>query len=373
MVLFMNEKRRVIAFTGGGTGGHVFPAFAVWESLKEADREGWLNYVWIGSRDGMEKQLVHARGIDYAEIPSGKFRRYFSLKNLTDIFRIAAGFICSLRILKKRKVSMLFSKGGFVSVPPVIAAHILGIPVISHESDLDPGLATRMNSRFSDLLCLAYEKTARAFSSKRNIVVTGNPVRKEILEGNRETGRRLYDIPEGKPLLLVLGGSLGALQVNELVAGSLDGLLYRFFVIHQMGEQLYHASNRKGYVTVPFLRAELPHLLAAADLVLCRSGAGTLWENGVTASPAILVPLGMGASRGDQLRNAEFFSEAKAALILKGKDGGEPDPSDLLEAAFSLIDDTAKLSSMAASASALCNKDAAETIARLLLSQLEKA
>lgn len=369
----MNGRTRVIAFTGGGTGGHVFPAFAVLEALKERDTAGEYRYLWIGSTDGMERELAASRGIPYHGIPAGKLRRYFSLKNLRDLFRVAGGFFQALKVLKREKADILFSKGGFVSVPPVLAAKLLGIPVISHESDLDPGLATRINMRCSRILCLPYEESARRLKGRTGavIAVTGNPVRREITEGSAAEGRRLFELPDDKPLLLVLGGSQGARQINELVEGALERLLRRFYIVHQMGNSLYAPSAREGYITAPFFGPELPHLLAAAEIVLSRSGAGTLWENGVTQTPALLVPLGAGASRGDQIRNAGLFAQAGAARILEGRNGEAPGPEELAAELEALAGNPALLRSMAEAAGRLCNRDAAQKIAELLRDTLQ--
>ncbi len=388
------EKSR-IAFTGGGTGGHVFPAFAVMEELEKGWSESigtgidgsggspggssgeWvpgaegLTFFWIGQAGGMEEELVNKWGIPFFGIPAGKLRRYFSLRNITDLFRIVAAFFAARRVLKREGAALLFSKGGFVSVPPVLAAKSLGIPVISHESDLDPGLATRINARFSNTICCAYEETASKLAAKQpgKSSTTGNPVRRAILEGDAEKGRLLFGIPKGKPLILVLGGSQGARQVNELIEGALDALLERAFVVHQMGEKLYRPSQRVGYISAPFYHEQLPHLLAAADLVISRSGAGTLWENGVTATPAILIPLGTGASRGDQIRNARLFARSGAALILEEGDGASRDLADMV---YQLFDSPGRLEQMAEAARRFCPRDGGALISRLILTALER-
>jgi UDP-N-acetylglucosamine--N-acetylmuramyl-(pentapeptide) pyrophosphoryl-undecaprenol N-acetylglucosamine transferase len=371
----MNGKMKRVAITGGGTGGHVFPAFAVIEALTEEKNGSEIDFFWIGSRNGMEASLVRERNIAYCAIPAGKLRRYFSLRNFSDIFLILSGFFASIVILKRHKADLLFSKGGFVSVPPVMAAFFLGIPVISHESDLDPGLATRINSRFSRILCLPYKESAasikEAVRKKHRICITGNPVRKEILQGDPATGRALFSLPPGKPVLLVLGGSQGARQINLLIAGALEELLLHYTVVHQMGATMYTPSSRNDYVTAPFFGTELPHLLAAADLVISRAGAGTLWENGITGTPALLIPLGTGSSRGDQLRNAKLFASAGAAVILNSDTAEEPDSSDLVKTVYELGRNRGeKLEAMGKAARSLCNSDGAGQIARLVMNEI---
>jgi UDP-N-acetylglucosamine--N-acetylmuramyl-(pentapeptide) pyrophosphoryl-undecaprenol N-acetylglucosamine transferase len=351
-------KQRRIAFTGGGTGGHVYPGLAVAEALKNRLPEAAERLLWIGSSTGMEREIVRRAGMPFYGVPAGKLRRYFSLRNLFDLFSIAAGLLMSLLLLKRLRVELLFSKGGYVSVPPVIAARLLRIPVISHESDRDPGLATRINAGFSDLLLCAHGETCEAFGGPRTAVV-GNPVRSDILLGSRERGRRVWRLADDEKLVLVLGGSLGARQINRLIDGVIDHLLPMARVVHQTGKADFIPADREGYYKAPFFHGELPDLLAAADLVISRAGAGTLWENGVTGTPAVLIPLGRGSSRGDQMRNARLFSERGAAEVLAGE---EATPEALLERVRSLLEDDARRVRMAERARELCNRDAAELI-----------
>ncbi len=357
-------RKITVGFTGGGTGGHVYPGLAVIQSLREKSPD--IRVLWIGSRKGMEKKIIDRSGLPFYSVPAGKLRRYFSLENAVDVFRIMAGFVSSVFLLKRLRIDMLFSKGGFVSVPPVAAAGLLGIPVITHDSDLEPGLATRINSRFADAVLLPYKESASFFRNRRGVMVTGNPVRKEILEGDPAKGRSLFGIPEDKKIILVLGGSLGALQINNLVHDIIDRLIPEYFVVHQMGEYSYRKSELEGYTCVPFLNEELPHILAAADLVVSRAGAGTLWESGVRGRASVLIPLGTGSSRGDQLKNAEYFEKRGAAYVLKGDVKGD----DLYNAVTSLMRDDAKREAMGKAASGICNGDSAERIADIILQKI---
>lgn len=354
-------KRRVIAVTGGGTGGHVYPGIAVIEELK--DKSGGTDVVWIGSRNGIEKEIVKGFNIPYYSIPSGKLRRYFSLNNFFDLFRIAAGFFYSLYLLKRLKVDVLFSKGGFVSVPPVIAAYFLLIPSVTHDSDLDPGLATRINSRFVKKILVPYDESAESTGYTEKVLVTGNPVRREIFTGNADEGKKLFEIPRDKKVILVLGGSLGALQINNLVYSIAGRLVSSYCIVHQMGALTFRESGIEGYVTVPFLKKELPHILAAADLVVSRAGAGTLWENGAAEKASILIPLGTGSSRGDQIRNAEYFASRGAAEVLTG----EVTPEMLYEKIEILMKDDEKRRRMGIAAGKICGTEAAGRIAEILL------
>lgn len=327
-----------IAFTGGGTGGHIYPGLAVADELKALldARDLSSEIHWIGASRGMDSHLVEqdltSRGgsvFCFHGIPSGKLRRYFSLKNFTDLFRIFAGFVRSLFILARLKPAFLFSKGGFVSVPPCAAARILGIPYFTHECDMTPGLATRINSRGAENILLSYEETKRYFkgAQKEKCVVTGNPVREVFYEAGRAEAAEL--LPAGqsaKPVLLVLGGSLGARQINSLVIDCLDELTRDFFVVHQCGaafakeNQDFMKRKVEGYRVLPFIYGELPALMRAADVIVSRAGANSIWECAVCARPMLLIPLGTEGSRGDQIDNAKYFESRGAAVVLAGQD-----------------------------------------------------
>jgi len=315
----MNKR---IAFTGGGTAGHVFPGLAVYRALEEEliRREGKADLYWIGGRGGMEGPLLKDQAVRFYGIPTGKLRRYFSFRNFVDPFKVAGGFFAALFLFLKERPGLLFSKGGFVAVPPVLAAGLLKIPVFIHESDTDPGLATRITSRMAEKIFVAYEETRNQFSPalRGKVVVTGNPVRKEMLQGDRDRGRTALGVEEGELLLLVLGGSQGALQVNDLIRALAPELVKRCRILHQMGDLTFQESTLEGYDTRRFIGAELPDYLAAADLVVSRAGAGTLWELASLGKPMVLIPLGSGASRGDQLKNAEMLKKRGAARVLTG-------------------------------------------------------
>lgn len=352
-----------ICFAGGGTGGHIYPALAIIFALREADEksgahpDGKIEIFWIGQKNGMDRQIVEDAGVRFFGISAGKLRRYFSLKNLLDIFKIAAGFFAARRILRRECPTLLFSKGGFVSVPPVIAAASLGIPVHTHESDFSAGLATRINARFATRIWLASAETAGFFSDKlkQRCRVCGNPVRPAFraaaLAGGAQ-GRAALErlsgkkIPEQKKILLVLGGSQGAQEVNELVRGSISCLTRHFFVVHQTGcaaETASADSDADSYFPVKYIKAEMPAILAAASLVLGRSGAGTVWESAAAGVPMILIPLAGSGTRGDQVENARYFERQGAALTLIHPSGTE------LEAAVeALVSDETRLDAMAA-------------------------
>ncbi len=359
-------KHQTIAFTGGGTGGHVFPGIAVAEKLLADTENSDISIFWIGSNGGMEKDILSRYDIPFFSIPAGKLRRYFSILNFIDIFKIMGGFFASLFLLKRIKADLLFSKGGFVTVPPVLAAKILRIPVISHESDLDSGLATKINGRFSGKILFAYKATKEKWEKRffeQEVFVTGNPVRKEIFEGDKSRGREFLNISKEKKVILVLGGSQGAREVNTLVEEIIDNLTESYFVIHQMGKLSYKKSNRQNYFTAALFKEEFPDILAVSDLVISRAGAGTLWENGVMGKPAILIPLGSGSSRGDQVRNADYFEKKGAALVLKGHNVNS---ARLLLEINKLFDTKSVLNELEKNVKLICNTDSAEKIVDII-------
>lgn len=352
------REAHVVAITGGGTAGHVFPGIAVAEHLD-------CRVLWIGSTNGVEGKLVRDAGIEFHGIPAGKLRRYVSLRNVTDVARVLAGIFAALRILRRAQPSLLFSKGGFVSVPPVVAARLRGIPAFTHESDFDPGLATRINLRFCERVFVSFPETIDFLPPRyrEKAVVTGNPVRRALAAGDAARGRKLVGCGPGTPLILVMGGSLGSSFINSLVSTVVDRMVKTCFVVHQMGEKEFAPSRLPRYVTAPFISNGLPDIMAAADLVVCRSGANTLSELAAIGKPMILIPLPSRGSRGDQLRNAEVFSKAGAATVLKEE---QATAESFLSAVDSILRNPQRLSRMAAQARSMSRGDAAEAIARLI-------
>ena len=366
-----------IVFTGGGTGGHIFPGLAVVDELRKKTA---LNIVWIGSSRGMDRELVENHHVTFYGISTGKLRRYFSLSNLADMFRIVGGVFSSFFLLLKLKPVLVFSKGGFVSVPPCFAAKILRIPVITHECDFSPGLATRINARSASTILVSYEETRSAFPEKlRNrITVTGNPVRPVFYSASSEKGRSFLGCAENDiPILFVQGGSLGARQVNDMVAGCLDKLCSRFIVVHQTGaqnaDQMTLPENpltRERYKPFTFIRSEMPDVLAAASVVVARSGANTVWECAASGKPMILVPLEKGSSRGDQVENAAYFVSRGAAIMLTGTDATA---EKLAETVLTFADNPDLREEMAAKSAVLGAVRPASVIADLVASKAEEA
>ena len=365
---------RVIAFTGGGTGGHIYPGLAVVERLK--GRFGG-RIVWIGSAKESDRRVVEAAGVEYYAVPSGKLRRSFSLENAADGFRVLAGYLASRRLLSELRPVLLFSKGGYVSVPPCAAAAALGIPVFTHESDLTPGLATRLNARRAERVLVSYGKTVGLLSPelRGRAVLVGNPVRASIRSGDAGRGRAFVGAPDGVPVILFLGGSQGARQVNELVAAALPELAKLAYVVHQTGEAQAGsgagaecaAASKGRYRPYAYIHGEMADVVAAADLVVGRAGAGTLWECSALGKPMILVPLAGSGTRGDQVDNARLFEAAGAARVLLGADAT---PARLVEEARSFLADPARLARAGEAARALAGSDAAGKAADLILERI---
>ena len=250
-----------IIMTGGGTAGHVTPNLALVPELKKKGFE--IKY--IGSKDGIEKEIIGDANIPYYEISSGKLRRYFDFKNFSDPFKVMKGILEAKKILKKEKPDVIFSKGGFVAVPVVIAASMKKIPVVSHESDLTPGLANKLSAPFCNKLCVTFKESLNYIKDNKG-VLTGTPIREEILKGSKEQGRKICDFKENKEILLVIGGSLGAKSINEAIRNNLEELLNIYNIIHICGKNNLdkNLQGKKGYIQFEYVKDELPHLLKAA-------------------------------------------------------------------------------------------------------------
>lgn len=302
-----------IIMTGGGTAGHVTPNLALVPRLKE---EGF-DIKYIGSKDGIEKEIIKDANIPYYEISSGKLRRYFDIKNFTDPFKVMKGVIEANKIIKKEKPDIIFSKGGFVAVPVVIAASMKKIPVVSHESDLTPGLANKLSAPFCSKLCVTFRESLNYIKDGKG-VLTGTPIRKEILNGSAIKGKHICGFNDNKEILLIIGGSLGAKSINEEVRKNIKKLLESFNIIHICGKNNLdkELSNLKGYVQYEYVKEELPHLLKAADYVISRAGANVIFELLALNKPTLLIPLSKKISRGDQILNAKSFEKEGYSVVL---------------------------------------------------------
>ena len=303
-----------IVLTGGGTAGHVTPNIALLPKLKELGYD--VHY--IGSYNGIEKTLIEACGIPYYGISSGKLRRYFDLKNFSDPFKVLKGFSEASKLLKKLKPDVVFSKGGFVSVPVVIAAKQHRIPVIIHESDMTPGLANKLSIPSASKVCCNFPETMEHLP-KGKAVLSGSPIRQELLTGSRQKALQFTGLSGTKPVLLIIGGSLGSVVVNEAVRSVLPKLLKKFEIIHLCGkgklDQTLTAMN--GYVQYEYISDELKDLFALSDIVISRAGANSICEFLALRKPALLIPLSAAASRGDQILNAHSFEKQGFSAVLE--------------------------------------------------------
>ena len=303
-----------IVLTGGGTAGHVTPNIALIPRLRE------LNYdiCYIGSYDGIEKKLIEEFHIPYYGISSGKLRRYFDPKNFSDPFKVLKGIGEARRTLKELKPDIVFSKGGFVSVPVVLAAKRLHIPVIIHESDLTPGLANKICIPSAAKVCCNFPETLSHLPAGK-AVLTGSPIRQELLRGNAIAALEFCHFTANKPVILVMGGSLGSAAINDTIRGVLPELLKNFQVIHLCGKGKLdpHLTDVQGYVQFEYIKDELRDLFALADIVISRAGANAICELLALHKPNILIPLSAKASRGDQILNARSFEAQGFSIVLE--------------------------------------------------------
>jgi len=309
-----------IVLTGGGTAGHVTPNIALLPRLKELGYE--ISY--FGSYDGIEKKLIADFDIPYYGIATGKFRRYFDPKNFTDPFRVVKGFSEAKKILKEIQPDVVFSKGGFVTVPVVRAAAALKIPCIIHESDMTPGLANKLCIPVADKICCNFPETMQKLSPDK-AVLTGSPIREELAKGDADAGRKLCGFNTEKPVIMVIGGSLGSLNVNRFVRAALPLLLDDFQIVHLCGKDKVDNMllNQPGYKQFDYLKTELKDIFAMADIVVSRAGANAICELLALQKPNILIPLPSSSSRGDQLLNAKSFESQGFSIVIDEDDLSE--------------------------------------------------
>lgn len=304
-----------IIMTGGGTAGHVTPNIALMPALKEAGYE--IEY--IGSINGMEKELIEAQNIPYHGISSGKLRRYFDWKNFSDPFRVVKGYGQAKRLMKKLKPDVVFSKGGFVSVPVVLAAKHCHIPAIIHESDITPGLANKIAIKGAKKVCCNFPETLKYLPSDKAIL-TGSPIRRELFSGDEKKALEYCNFADhDKPVLLIIGGSLGSKVVNEAVRKILPELLKDFYVIHLCGKGNLDNSltGLLGYAQFEYANKELTDMFALADIAISRAGANSICELLALHKPNILIPLSAAASRGDQVLNAKSFKKQGFSYVIE--------------------------------------------------------
>lgn len=312
-------KPKKIVLTGGGTAGHVTPNIALLPALRNHGYE----IFYLGSNTGIEKKLITDFNIPYYGISAGKLRRYFDLKNLTDPFRVIKGYTEAKKYLQLIKPDVVFSKGGFVSVPIVRAAASLKIPCIIHESDMTPGLANKMCISVADVVCCNFPETVKLIKNGKAIL-TGSPIRDELKHGNPIAALDLCGFTANMPVIMVIGGSLGANSINETIRAALPKLLNDFQIIHICGKDKIDNSllDKKGYRQFDYVKSELKDLLAIAGLVVSRAGANSICELLALKKPNLLIPLSAG-SRGDQIENAASFESQGFSLVINDSDLNE--------------------------------------------------
>lgn len=321
-----------IILTGGGTAGHVTPNIALLPKLQEMG----FDIHYIGSYNGIEKELIEPFGIPYHGISSGKLRRYFSLQNFTDPFRVLKGMGEARKLIRDLKPDVIFSKGGFVSVPVVLAGKKCKVPVIIHESDMTPGLANKIAIPSATKVCCNFPETLE-YLPKDKAVLSGSPIRQELLSGNKIAAMDLCGFSADKPIILVIGGSLGSVAVNTAVRAALPELLKSFQIVHLCGKGKVDESlnNTKGYKQFEYIKEELRDIFAMTDIVISRAGANAICELLALRKPNLLIPLSANASRGDQILNARSFERQGFSLVLEEE---EVTKDTLLETVQNLYD-----------------------------------
>lgn len=303
-----------IVLTGGGTAGHVTPNIALIPALKKAG----YDIEYIGSYEGIEKKLIEDINIPYHPISSGKLRRYFDPKNFTDPFKVIKGYFQASKLIKKIKPDIVFSKGGFVSVPVVLAAKRRHVPAIIHESDITPGLANKICIPCATKICANFPETINHLPEGK-AVLTGSPIRDELFHGDKIKGLDFCGFSSNKPVIMIMGGSLGSVALNNAVRSILPELLKDFQIIHLCGKGKTDTSlnNTKGYVQYEYIKDELRDLLSCANLVISRAGANAICELLALKKPNILIPLSAASSRGDQILNANSFKKQGFSYVLE--------------------------------------------------------
>ncbi|SDY77678.1 undecaprenyldiphospho-muramoylpentapeptide beta-N-acetylglucosaminyltransferase [Thermoactinomyces sp. DSM 45892] len=311
-------KKKKVLFTGGGTAGHVTVNLALIPKFQEDQWE--VSY--IGSHDGIERELIgKLENVPYEPVTTGKLRRYFDLKNIKDPFKVLQGIWEAYRKIRKLKPDVIFSKGGFVSVPVVLGGWMNRVPIIIHESDLTPGLANKIAMPFASKVCTTFEETKKHIKGKKGEYL-GAVVREELFSGDRKRGLILCDFVSSKPVLLVMGGSMGSQKINQVVRENLDALLPTYQIVHITGKGAMDQSllRKPGYRQFEYVSWELPDLMAMADLIVSRAGSNSIFEFASLHKPMLLIPLSRAASRGDQILNANLFEKQGIAEVLMEED-----------------------------------------------------
>lgn len=369
-----------IIFTGGGTAGHIYPLLAVERQLKKNYPFGGFEFWYLGPKDNFAKTILSVEGIKVKTVLSGKIRRYFSFANFIDIFKIPIGILQAFYYIFIFSPDLIFSKGGYGSIPTILAGWFLQTPIILHESDIVPGMANRIASKFAVEIFISFSVNETEYFPAKKMLSVGNPIRPEVLEGNIEDAKRVFELTGEKPIIFIMGGSQGAQAVNDKILAILPEMLNDFEVVHQTGEknfkQILEESKviltqnaRKYYHPVPFLDVKnLSHGLKVADLIISRAGSGSIFEIMAAAKPCILVPL-EGSAQDHQARNAYAVSQRGAALVIE-----EPNfrPHFVLERIKFLFANPDKMKDMAQRAKEFSRPFAAKVVAEYLMAYLSQ-
>lgn len=366
-----------ILLTGGGTGGHLIPLLSVIAEIRK--RQPDVEFLFVGPKSDFNEAL-RAEGIAIKEVNAGKFRRYFSLDNFLDIFKVLIGIDEAIFHIIRFKPDVVFSKGGFASVPAVVAASYTMVPILTHESDTVPGMANKFIGKFASKIFISFPATRRYFPDYK-IVVSGNPIREDILHGDKNRAQRFFNLRENLPVVLVFGGSQGAQNINELLLGSLPKLLEKFQIIHVCGSKNYSGFERKigdmplspearkRYKSYAYLGEEMKDAFALSDFVVSRAGANSLSEIIALKKPSLIIPL-PGAANNHQYQNAKYFADENLILMAEEKDLDAEKFSDRLEDLQSKRDEI--VSNLKKYNASLEGKKAAEIIAEEILKMKKK-
>jgi UDP-N-acetylglucosamine--N-acetylmuramyl-(pentapeptide) pyrophosphoryl-undecaprenol N-acetylglucosamine transferase len=328
--------RNKIIFTGGGSTGHVSVNLAL---IPDFIEDGWT-VEYIGSKNGIEKQLIsNINEVKYFSISTGKLRRYFDWNNITDIVKVFTGVFQSYLIIRKSKPNVIFSKGGFVSFPVVLGGWLNRVPVVLHESDVTPGLANKLALPFVTIICTTFPETEKYIHSGKSQYI-GSIIRQNLKNGNAIQGLKYCGFVSGKPVLLVMGGSLGSQSINLSIRNNLGKLLKKFQIVHICGKGQKDTSIRvKGYKQFEYIEKELPDVMAISNIVVSRAGANSIFEFLFLQKPMILVPLPQKSSRGDQILNAESFKKRGFCYVIQDKDLCK---SDFINTIYDVYENRAK-------------------------------
>ncbi len=365
-----------ILFTGGGTGGHIYPILAVKRTIEKYNQD--VKFLYLGT-DGFANRAFKKENLKCRFILTGKFRRYFSVLNFIDVFKIPIGLIQSLWHVFFFMPDVVFAKGAYGSGPVVFASWLYRIPIIIHESDIVPGLANKIVSRFAKKIIVSFEEAKKYFPSQKTIVL-GNPIREEIIQGNKEEAKKIFGLNSGKPVVLIMGGSQGARRINEIVINTLPRLLEKCEVIHISGEnnfklakaeaeKMFHGQMEKMYHLYPFLEEqELKHAYAISDVIVNRTSAGAIFEISANGKPSVLIPLSNSAS-DHQIENAKALAKTGGAIIL---DENNLTINMFLDAIFGILDNPQKAQEMGKKAKSFYKPETNQKIAEEILNYANK-